>query len=43
MNEIAKVAIKITVVALKVASTYFIAKKLIEEGDKRWGNKEPQQ
>ena len=39
MNTVVKVAI----VALKVAATYFIAKKLVEAGDERWGNKEPQQ
>ena len=43
MNEIAKVAIKVGIVALKIAATYFIANKFVEEGDKRWGNKEPQQ
>ena len=45
MNEIAKVAIKVGIVALKVASTYFIAKKLVEAGDERWGHaeKQPQQ
>jgi hypothetical protein len=41
MNEIAKVAIRIGIVALKVASTYLIAKSLVEAGDKRWG-KNPQ-
>lgn len=39
MNTVVKVAI----VALKVVSTCLIAKKLIEAGDERWGNKEPQQ
>ena len=35
-------AVKVAVVALKLVSTYFIAKKLVEAGDERWGNKEPQ-
>lgn len=45
MNTAIKVAINVTVVALKVASTYLIAKKLIEAGDERWGRaeKQPQQ
>ena len=43
MNDTVKVAINVAVVALKVAATYFIAKKLVEAGDERWGNKEPQQ
>lgn len=43
MNEIAKVAIKVGIVVLKVAATYFIAKKFVEAGDERWGNKAPQQ
>lgn len=36
-------AIKVAVVALKLVSTYFIAKRLVEAGDERWGNKAPQQ
>lgn len=35
--------IKVAVTALKLVSAYLIAKKVVEAGDERWGNKEPQQ
>ena len=42
MSETTKVLIKVAVVVAKTAATYFLAKKIVEAGDKRWG-KNPQQ